>query len=205
MKLYYLTQDLLHISHEELAQDACKAGVSYLQLRMKNQTEDERKRIALKVKEICQDYKVTFIINDYVALAKEIGADGVHLGKKDMSPTQAREILGEGKIIGGTANDWSDILRLSAQKVDYIGLGPFSFTTTKEKLSPVLGIAGYAEILTKMSEINIEIPVIAIGGIKLANILELKALRIEGIAISSAINLAEDRIQAAKAFISAMA
>jgi thiamine-phosphate pyrophosphorylase len=204
MNLYYLTQDLLHISHEQLAEDACKAGVSYLQLRMKNKTETERKSIALNVKEICQRYNVTFIINDYVELAKEISADGVHLGRTDMSPAQAREILGEDKIIGGTANNWKDILRLTEQKVTYIGLGPFSFTHTKEKLSPILGIKGYAEILAQMSEKNIEIPLVAIGGIKLANILELKTLGIKGIAISSAINLAENRIDTAKSFLASM-
>lgn len=202
MNLYYLTQDLPQITHEELAEDACKAGVTYLQLRMKNKTEVERIAIAQNVKKTCQHYGCDFIINDYVHLAKEVDADGVHLGKKDISPSEAREILGKDKIIGGTANNWEDILYLAAQNVNYIGLGPFAFTETKENLSPTLGMVGYAEILAKMKKARIEIPIIAIGGIKLANILEMKTLGLSGIAISSAINLANDRVFTTKTFLS---
>lgn len=201
MKLYYLTQDLPHLSHEQLVEDACEAGVSYLQLRMKNKMKAEREQIALNVQAICKKTNTTFIINDYVALAKEIGADGVHLGKNDMSPTEARAILGDNKIIGGTANNWDDVQRLAAQKVDYIGLGPFRFTQTKENLSPILGVAGYAEILAQMQKKRINIPIIAIGGILLADTHILREIGVSGIAISSAINLAEDRIVAAKHFL----
>lgn len=201
MKLYYLTQDLSHISHEQLAEDACEAGVSYLQLRMKNKTKIEREQIALNVQAICKKTNTTFIINDYVALAKEIDADGVHLGKNDMSPTEARAILGDNKIIGGTANNWEDVQRLAAQKVDYIGLGPFRFTQTKENLSPILGVEGYVEILAKMQKKFINIPIIAIGGILLADTHILREIGVSGVAISSAINLAEDRIAAAKHFL----
>ena len=107
----------------------------------------------------------TFILNDRVELAALIGADGVHLGKNDMSPMEARSILGPQAIIGGTANTFDDILRLIDESVDYIGLGPFRFTSTKKNLSPVLGIEGYAHIFQLCKEHNINIPIVAIGGL----------------------------------------
>ena len=91
-----------------------------------------------KVKEICRRHRALFIINDRVDVARLLEADGVHLGKEDMDPWEARRILGPGKIVGATCNTWDDILLRQKQQVDYIGLGPYAFTTTKEKLSPVL-------------------------------------------------------------------
>ena len=98
-------------------------------------------------------------------LVKQIGADGVHLGKLDMPIKEARERLGKDFIIGGTANTFEDIRQHAADGADYIGCGPFRFTTTKQKLSPILGLDGYHSILTQMREKGITIPVVAIGGI----------------------------------------
>ena len=96
-----------------------------------------------KQSKICRKYNATLILNDHVHLVKEIGANGVHLGKSDMSPVKARELLGSNYIIGGTANNMEDIRQLHKSGVDYIGLGPFRFTRTKKNLAPILGIEGY--------------------------------------------------------------
>jgi thiamine-phosphate pyrophosphorylase len=104
--------------------------------------------LAKAVKEICNGYKATLIINDNVYLAQQIAADGVHLGLTDMGIPEARRILGTYKIIGATANTFEDINSCTKYS-DYIGLGPFQFTTTKQKLSPILGLEGYRSILKK--------------------------------------------------------
>ena len=120
------------------------------------------------------------------------GADGVHLGKNDMPVDEARKILGPDKIIGGTANTIDDIIRLHRQGADYIGCGPFRFTTTKKKLSPVLGLEGYRDIVLKMREKGIDLPIVAIGGITVDDIPAIMGTGVTGIALSGAILNAED-------------
>lgn len=116
---------------------------------MKGATDDEVRPIALQVKEWCREQQATFLIDDRVALVKELQIDGVHLGKNDMPIAEARKILGDGFIIGGTANTFEDVKAHYEAGADYIGCGPFRFTTTKEKLSPILGLEGYKDIIQK--------------------------------------------------------
>ncbi|MFK7901066.1 MAG: thiamine phosphate synthase, partial [Cyclobacteriaceae bacterium] len=141
------------------------------------------------------------LINDNVKLAQEIKAGGVHLGKNDIDADKARAILGKDFIIGGTANSFDDIVRLNEWKVDYIGLGPFRLTETKENLSPTLGKEGYQGILESMKAQNIDIPVVAIGGILAEDVPSLLGLGLHGIAISGGISKAEDVEKAAIEFI----
>ena len=140
---------------------------------------------------LCKKYGVPLIINDNVDIAIKCGADGVHLGKNDMSPDKAREILGSGKIIGGTANTLEDIVSLHSKGVDYIGCGPFRFTTTKQNLSPVLVLEGYREIVSGMKERGIELPIVAIGGICHDDIAAVMQTGVDGIALSGSILRAE--------------
>jgi thiamine-phosphate pyrophosphorylase len=126
--------------------------------------------LAKAVKEICNGYKATLIINDNVYLAQQIAADGVHLGLTDMGIPEARRILGTYKIIGATANTFEDVLTHVQNTANYIGLGPFQFTTTKQKLSPILGLEGYRSILQKLKQQRVEIPIYAIGGITSENV-----------------------------------
>ena len=147
------------------------------------------------VQKMCRDYGATFIIDDNVHLTKRIGADGVHLGKRDMPIAEARKILGEGFIIGGTVNSFEDITNiLSEATPDYFGCGPFRFTQTKSNLSPILGYEGYREIVGEMREHGITTPLIAIGGITREDIAELLRCGVEGIALSSSIINATDPI-----------
>ncbi|WP_051359957.1 thiamine phosphate synthase [Adhaeribacter aquaticus] len=204
-KLHYITQDIPGFSHAQLAEAACAGGVNWVQLRLKNKPAADWKKEAFAIQVICRQYNAKLIINDNVALAQEIGADGVHLGKQDMSTTQAREILGPDFIIGGTANTFEDIQMHVAAGVNYIGLGPFRFTATKENLSSILGLEGYASILKQCQKANITIPIIAIGGLILADIRALLGTGVYGIAVSSAIAKNENISAAAKAFIKALA
>ena len=190
-RFHYLTQDLPNFSHQELAEIACKNGIRWLQLRVKNKTYSEWLQIAKDVKQICDQFQATLIINDNVEIAKEVDADGVHLGKSDMSVQEARKIL-DNKIIGATANTLEDILEHQKNGANYVGLGPYRFTETKKNLSATLGIDGYSQIF-KSSNHQIEIPVIAIGGIQLDDVKVLVNAGIYGVAVSSAINLSNNK------------
>ncbi|MHA6249678.1 thiamine phosphate synthase [Pontibacter sp. CAU 1760] len=203
-KLHYITQECAAHTHAMAAEAACRAGADWVQLRVKNQPEEVWKALALQTKAICQHYRSTFILNDHVALAAEVDADGVHLGQQDMPPREARRILGPKKIIGGTANTFADIVRLAEQEVDYIGLGPYRFTSTKQHLSPILGLEGYSTILRQCREAGIFIPLIAIGGIEAADVPKLLTTGIQGVAVSSAITHAPDKAAAIAAFNQAL-
>lgn len=183
-KLQYISQgntieaQLYHI-HQAL-----DSGCDWIQLRFKNGNSKELFTLAEAVKILCEEYLATFIINDKVDLALQINADGVHLGLNDMRIKDARALLGHHKIIGGTANTLEDVLRRTAENCDYIGLGPFRYTTTKENLSPILGLEGYQNCLNQMKMQNIDIPVYAIGGIQLKDVTPLMETGIHGIAVS---------------------
>ncbi|MFN8237253.1 MAG: thiamine phosphate synthase [Chitinophagales bacterium] len=199
-KFQYLTQDLPDVSHKELTEVACKNGIRWVQLRVKNKPFDEWLRIAREVKQVCDCYEATLIINDNVEIAKTIDVHGVHLGKQDMSIWEARAMLGATKIIGGTANTSEDVLRLLEQGADYIGLGPYKVTDTKKNLAPVLGLKGYAEILELMP-VGVTIPVIAIGGIQSEDVSPLLQTGVYGVAVSSAINLSNDKEKTITSFL----
>jgi len=190
-KLQYVTQETTELSHIDCVKEACIAGVKWVQLRVKNISDTEYITLAKEARLICDLYDVVLIINDNVEVAKKIGADGVHLGKSDVNPIEARKILGKDKIIGGTANSVEDIRNLINCGVDYIGLGPFKHTTTKKNLSPILGLDGYYTIseqifnLLKDGELKTNIPpIVAIGGIELEDIVDLMKTGIDGIAVS---------------------
>lgn len=136
-----------------------------------------------------------FLLDDHVELVRQLGADGVHLGKNDMPVDKARKILGPDIIIGGTANTIEDIIRLHKQEADYIGCGPFRFTTTKKNLSPILGLDGYKSIVLKMKELGIDLPIVAIGGITVEDIPAVMGTGVSGIALSGAILGAPDPVE----------
>jgi thiamine-phosphate pyrophosphorylase len=197
-RLHYLTQDNVEVSHAEQAKAALEAGARWVQLRTKNKSEEEWETIAREVKIVTDSYGAALIINDNPYLALKIRAAGVHLGKNDMPVYEARQLLGPEFIIGATANNKDDLLRAFAQKPDYIGLGPYRFTTTKKNLSPVLD----RDMIVELIHLQKEIPVILIGGITLDDLEDIKSLKAHGIAISSAINKALNPQEAARQFVS---
>ncbi len=191
-RFHFLTQDLTQFTHQELAEIACKSGIQWLQPRVKNQNFDTYLQIAKDVKNICKYFNTTLIINDDVALCKAVNADGVHLGKNDMPIAKAREILGNKVIIGATANTLEDCIQHQNNGANYIGLGPYKFTSTKENLSSILGLQSYKQIVNASKGI-IKIPIIAIGGIKVEDVQPILQTGIYGIAVSSAINLSAEK------------
>lgn len=192
-KLQYISQG--NTIEEQLynIHQALDAGCDWIQMRFKNQTAKDTFALAESVKFLCEEYLANFIVNDNLYLAQQIAADGVHLGLTDMNIAEARAILGNTKIIGGTANTFEDIQNHVKNGCDYIGLGPFRFTKTKEKLSPVLGLSGYLQIMQKLKTNQIEIPVYAIGGIDLKDIDLLIETGIHGIAVSGMITESDEK------------
>jgi thiamine-phosphate pyrophosphorylase len=185
-RLQYISQGETFGEQAENIQRALEAGCDWIQLRFKNASESEFLKVAYVVKALCEKHNATFIINDHVTLAREIDADGVHLGLNDVPIGAARAILGN-KIIGGTANTFEDVKKRVNEKADYIGLGPLRFTTTKAKLSPELGFRGYAEITSKMKALGFDMPIYAIGGIVAEDIPGLLEAGCYGVAVSGSI------------------
>jgi thiamine-phosphate pyrophosphorylase len=183
------------------AEAACRGGVRWVQLRVKNASPEAWEQAARATQLVCRRYGAVLIINDNPALARAIGANGVHLGKADLAPAEARRLLGPAFIIGGTANTFADIEQLAAANVDYIGLGPFRFTTTKQNLSPILGLAGYQSLLAQVRAAGLTMPIVGIGGIALADVPSLLATGLHGVAVSGAIAQADDPVAAATMFV----
>ena len=150
------------------------------------------------IKDLCDTHDAIFIIDDHVELAKEIKADGVHLGKSDMSVDEARRILGKGFIIGATANTYEDVEKHWHSGADYIGCGPFRYTETKKNLSPIVGLEGYEKIIVRMSNAEIDIPVVAIGGITIDDISAIMKTGVDGIALSGTVLRAENPVEEMK-------
>ena len=177
---------------------ALDGGCKWVQLRMKDASEEEFLRNAHQARKLCDQYQATFIIDDHVELVRECGADGVHLGKNDMPIAEARRLLGDNFIIGGTANTFDDVLSHYRSSANYIGCGPFRFTTTKKGLSPILGLEGYQDIVAKMKSQSIDIPIVAIGGITIDDIPSIMQTGVNGIALSGTVLNAPDPVQEMK-------
>jgi len=182
-KLYYISQGQSLENHLQNIEKVCEAGCRLVQLRLKEVTQDEYNETAAKAKSICDRFGATLIVNDNIEAAIASGADGIHLGKKDRSPVEAR-IIAEGKIIGGTANTLDDCLRLVAAEVDYIGLGPFRFTETKKGLDPIVGLEGFQKIQQAMNSRGLSIPIYAIGGIQIEDMKSIMDAGVYGVSVS---------------------
>ncbi|MBT2562556.1 thiamine phosphate synthase [Pedobacter sp. ISL-64] len=185
--LQYISQAPRTGTHIDAIEQVLQAGGKWIQLRIKNQAEAEILPFAKAAQALCEKYGAKLIINDFPHLAKAVNSYGVHLGLQDMPISEARKIISKHQIIGGTANTFEHILQRVAEGADYIGLGPFRFTRTKENLSPVVGLAGYHKLMETVRKAGINTPIIAIGGIEAADIPAILETGIYGIAISAAL------------------
>lgn len=185
--LQFITHESERYSIAEEVQMAIEGGCRWIQLRMKDATDEEVRETALEIIPMCKETDTFLIIDDRVNVVADLKVSGVHLGKEDMDPLEARELLGPHAIIGITANTANDILKYKGKDIDYAGVGPFRFTTTKKRLAPELGLDGYREIVHTVREAGMDLPLVAIGGISLDDIDPLRETGVNGIAMSGAI------------------
>ena len=194
-QVQFITHFTETLSYLDSVRIALKGGCRWIQLRMKDAPEDEVRAAAGKALPLCRQYGAVLILDDRVELVRECGADGVHLGLTDMPVAEARRILPRGQI-GGTANTLEDIRLHASGGADYIGCGPFRFTTTKDpaRLAPTLGLEGYRSLMDGMRREGIALPVVGIGGVTAEDIPALAEAGLSGIALSGSILRAEDPV-----------
>jgi thiamine-phosphate pyrophosphorylase len=191
-KLHYISQGSTPEIHVHNIESVLQAGVKLIQLRLKKCSDELYTEYAIKAKELCHQYDALLVINDNPIVAKACNADALHLGLDDMTVTDAKQIIPT-KIIGGTANTFEHIKQRCVENVDYIGLGPYRFTSTKEKLSPILGIEGYQTIIQQMKKENLNTPIYAIGGIEFQDINSIIQTGVYGIAVSGLLTNSENK------------
>lgn len=187
--LLYAVTDRRWLNGETLASQverALKGGITCLQLREKELSDEEFLEEALEIKEVCRRYGVPFIINDNVKVAVKCGADGIHVGQSDMNAGELRRLVGDDMIIGVSAGTVKAAMEAFENGADYIGSGAVFTTSTKDDAKPVDN-----ETLRNICS-SVPIPVVAIGGITRNNILELSGSGAAGAAVVSAIFAQED-------------
>ena len=176
----------------EVVKEALEGGATFLQIREKNLVYPEFVKLATEVKAVTDAYHIPYVVDDDVELAKEIDADGVHIGQSDLALVEARRVLGPDKIIGVSAHSVAEAIEAERNGADYLGVGSV-FTTSTKLDAEAVSKATLKEICEAVS-----IPVVAIGGIQKDNMLQLKGTKVDGVAVVSAIFAAPDVRQAAK-------
>lgn len=212
-RLMFITHQTKKHSEYDEVKMALEGGCSWIQLRMKDSINRET---AIAIGRLCSNEfdpayylnpKIIYCVNDNIEIAMQCSATALHLGKEDLPVSEAWDIINrnldnaEVFWIGATANSFEDIQHAVEEKASYIGLGPFRHTETKKKLSPVLGLEGYRNIVQQCKEAGYEIPIFAIGGIRLEDVGPLMKTGVTGIAISGAIVNADDPVKETCRFI----
>lgn len=200
-KFHYLTQDLPNSSHIDQAHIACGAGANWIQYRCLTKNDEELIAEISEIAAICDDWGATLILTNHYHLLDRVDAQGVHIEDFDADFKTIRAHITDEKTLGASATNIESLLRIQAiGVVDYCGYGPFAHTDTKPNNKPLLGFDGYREL----QKHSVEIPVIAVGGIQLADVEPLLETGIYGIAVSAAVNLAFDPAGALREFYKKM-
>lgn len=204
--LQYITNTDTSVSIEDQVKKVLEGGCRWIQVRMKEATDEEITKVINTIKPWCEEKEAFLILNDRVELAKQLNVGGVHLGREDMAPTQARAILGPAAVIGVTANTIEEVKALKGRDIDYIGLGPFASTSTKKNLAPILGIEGLSAICQSMKNNMdyIDLNTVAVGGIQLKDVDAIMQTGVNGIAVSGAIAFSNDIEAETRKFIEAL-
>jgi thiamine-phosphate pyrophosphorylase len=197
-KFHYLTQDLPNRSHLEQVNIACEAGANWIQYRCLSKPDDALIDDINDIAAVCDEWGATLILTNHYHLLDRVDAQGVHIEDFDADLPDIRASIGDDKTLGASATNIERLLEVqNTGAVDYCGYGPFAHTDTKPNNKPLLGFEGYRQ-LQKHPEI--EIPVIAVGGIRLVDVEHLLETGIYGLAVSAAINLATDPGRVLKEF-----
>lgn len=200
-RLMFITQPGSHNTLREQVDGFFAGGGTLLQLRMKGARSVDVERHGLRLVKRAKEFGASVVVNDFVEVSARVGAAGVHLGREDAPPAEARTLLGESRIVGATAHSFSEVEELRGEPIDYIGLGPLRYTHTKRNLAPILGFDGVERIMRQMQEMRIAIPVYVIGGVEAQDVRELLAMGVFGVAVSGSIALASDPQFATQKFL----
>ncbi len=191
-RIQFITSVSEGLNHIEATRKACEAGIKWIQYRNKDASPAKLWEETLKIKAICKEFNTVLIINDNPDLAFESNSDGVHLGKEDVSVEEARNLIGDKFIIGSSCNNIDDIIRAQYDGANYVGLGPFRMTKTKNNLNPVLGKTGFEKVMNSYLKNKLSIPVYAIGGVNADDVDFFLSIGVYGVAVSSTITESED-------------
>jgi len=203
-KLQYITHDLPHLTHLEQTQLACEAGAKWIQYRCLSKTDEELLADINAIAEICDDWGTTLIVTDHIHLNGKADIQGFHIEDVDADFVALRKMVGNDITLGGSANTLENLIRLASEGADYAAFGPYSTTDTKPNDFPLLGIDSYSNGVSHLKDLNIELPIIAVGGIKISDVGDLMETGIHGIAVSNAIYAADDFIEAYQDFYDAV-
>lgn len=203
-KFQYITHDIPQLTHIEQVQNACEAGAKWIQYRCLSKPDDELLKDINTIAEICDDWGTTLIVTDHIHLNGKADIQGFHIEDMNADFTALRKQVGNDITLGGSANTVENLIRLAKESVDYAGFGPFSTTETKPNNYPLLSIEDYTSALRQLNDLNIELPVLAVGGIKIYDVDALMQTGVYGIAVSGAVNFADDFIEAYQDFYEAV-
>ncbi|TCD12840.1 thiamine phosphate synthase [Pedobacter frigidisoli] len=203
-KLQYITHDIPHLTHIEQAQLACEAGAKWIQYRCLSKADDELLKDINAIAEICDDWGTTLIVTDHIHLNGKADIQGFHIEDMNADFIALRKFVGDDITLGGSANTVEDLIRLANEGVDYAGFGPFAITETKPNSYSLLSLQAYIDAANKLDQLKITLPVLAVGGIKIYDVEAIMQTRIFGIAVSGAINFADDFIEAYQDFYEAV-
>ncbi len=199
-KFQYITHDIPNLTHIEQVQLACEAGAKWIQYRCLSKDDAALLADINAIAEICDDWGTTLIVTDHIHLNGKADIQGFHIEDMDADFAAIRKQLGNDVTLGGSANTVENLIRMANQGVDYAGFGPFATTETKPNDLPLIGVEGYSKALQKLKAANIQLPLLAVGGIKIYDVEALMQTGIYGIAVSGAINFADDFIEAYQDF-----
>ncbi len=190
--LQFITNTQSPASPAEQIKGVIAGGCRWVQIRMKEASDEEIEKVVAEVKPLCLETETFLLLDDRVELAKRLDVGGVHLGKEDMLPSKARMLLGPAAVIGVTANTLDDIKAVRSLDIDYIGMGPYASTQTKKNLAPILGLEGIRDLCIGMERLEINIGHVAVGGIRPVDVVPLMEAGVNGVAVSGAIAFAPD-------------
>ncbi|KLT65073.1 thiamine phosphate synthase [Pedobacter sp. BMA] len=203
-KLQYITHDIVQLTHIEQVQLACEAGAKWIQYRCLSKTDAELLEDINIIAQICDDWGTTLIVTDHVHLNGKADIQGFHIEDMNADFTALRKLVGKDITLGGSANTVENLVRIAKEGADYIAVGPFAGTRTKPNNLPAMGLNGYSDLMDGLEDLNIQVPVLAVGGITIHDVDALMQTGVYGIAVSHAVNSADDFIGAYQDFYEAV-
>ena len=203
-KLHFITHDSARYSHVEQAELACEAGAKWIQYRCLTKNDRELVKEITAIAEICDNWGATLIVANHSHLKDEADIQGFHIENMAADFRSIRAEIGENLTLGGSANTVENLIRLANEGADYAGFGPLHTSTTKPNSYPLLTISAYAVAIKQFEKAGINLPILAVGGVKIEDVNELMSTGIHGIAVSSALLNATDLVDAYKEFYQAI-